>query len=73
MIIYSAFQLSRQLNPLLGVRSQELGVIAIPAYVAGNQKVNKKVETPTCCLLPVKCSLKSSKILAMNILEDCYS
>ncbi len=33
--------------------------IAIRAYVAVNQKVNKKTETPTCSHLSVKFSLKT--------------
>ena len=38
--------------------------IVIRAYVVGNQKVNKKTETPACSLFPTPYSLfpKSGKI-----------
>ena len=37
-----------------------------------NQKVDKKVETLTYCLLPVACSLKSSNIFATNKIGLLY-
>ncbi|MGD1716949.1 hypothetical protein [Dapis sp. BLCC M172] len=41
---------------LLVNMSDELSIenYSIPKYVVINQRVNKKTETPTCCLLPKK-------------------